>query len=251
MHNKPLITIITITYNAELTIENTILSIINQTYSNIEYIIIDGGSTDGTIDIIKKYENKISKWISEPDKGIYDAMNKGIKMATGEWINFMNAGDTFYHTNTIDMVFSNNVSNYDVVYGGVNMKYENFDKTVWPKHKISRNHPMPFNHQSVFVRTTLYKMNLFDTTYRYAADYNFFCKIYKIARYKEIDQIIANYSVDGVSSTNGIAVNKERIKSNPCIYTYYLHALYYRNWFIKSILNKLGCKKFINTLRKI
>ena len=251
MYNTPLITIVTIVYNAVSTIENTILSIIGQTYSNIEYIIIDGGSTDGTKDIIKKYENKVAKWISEPDKGIYDAMNKGIKMATGEWINFMNAGDTFYHSNTIDNIFSDNLSNYDVVYGAVNMKYEDFDKIIRPKHRISRNHPMPFNHQSVFVRISLHKMNLFDITYRYAADYNFFCKIYKIARYKETDQIIANYSVDGISSTNGIAVNKERIKSNPCIYTYYLHVLYYRNRFIKSILNKLRCKKFINTLRKI
>ena len=95
MNTPPLITIITVAYNAVKDIENTILSVLNQTYPNIEYIIIDGGSTDGTLDIIKKYEDKISYWVSEPDKGIYDAMNKGTLKATGVWLNFMNAGDTF------------------------------------------------------------------------------------------------------------------------------------------------------------
>ena len=97
-----LISIVTVSYNAVLTIEQTILSVINQTYPNVEYIIIDGGSTDGTVDIIKKYEDKIAYWVSEPDKGIYDAMNKGVVVATGEWINFMNAGDIFTDGDVID-----------------------------------------------------------------------------------------------------------------------------------------------------
>jgi glycosyltransferase involved in cell wall biosynthesis len=91
-----------VSYNAVLTIEQTILSVINQTYPHIEYIIIDGGSTDGTVDIIKKYANRIAYWVSEPDKGIYDAMNKGIRTAKGEWINFMNAGDLFYSKDTLE-----------------------------------------------------------------------------------------------------------------------------------------------------
>src|SRR5476649_2919376 len=91
-NEKSLLTVITIVLNGVNILERTILSVINQSYVSIEYIIIDGGSTDGSLDIIKKYESNIDHWISEPDKGLYDAMNKGIKMAKGEWINFMNAG---------------------------------------------------------------------------------------------------------------------------------------------------------------
>ena len=89
----PLISVITVSYNAVSTIEDTILSVINQTYPNIEYIIIDGGSADGTVDIIEKYVDRISYWVSEPDKGIYDAMNKGLKVANGDWAIFMGSDD--------------------------------------------------------------------------------------------------------------------------------------------------------------
>jgi glycosyltransferase involved in cell wall biosynthesis len=105
-YDKPTISVITVTYNAEKTLENTILSVINQTFGDIEYIIVDGGSTDSTLDIIRKYEKKISFWISESDAGIYDAMNKGIKMANGVWINFMNSGDLFVGCNVLRNVFS-------------------------------------------------------------------------------------------------------------------------------------------------
>ena len=111
--NNPKISVVTVCYNAVDLIEETILSVINQTYRNVEYIIIDGASTDGTVDIINKYRDKIAYFVSEPDKGIYDAMNKGIKVATGEWLNFMNAGD----------VFSSNTIVSEVVSSGFDMRH--------------------------------------------------------------------------------------------------------------------------------
>ena len=112
-----LISIVTVSYNAVLTIEQTILSVINQTYPNVEYIIIDGGSTDGTVDIIKKYANKIAYWVSEPDKGIYDAMNKGGIRATGTFIQFHNAGDWLENEYVVEKIFKKNPKNVDVIYG--------------------------------------------------------------------------------------------------------------------------------------
>ena len=102
MRNKPLVSIVTVVYNGENFLEETIKSVINQTYENIEYIIIDGGSTDGTVDIIKKYEDKINYWVSEKDAGIYDAMNKGIEAFKGDYINFLNAGDSYVNNEVLN-----------------------------------------------------------------------------------------------------------------------------------------------------
>ena len=126
--NTPLITVVTVVYNGVEFLEKTILNVLGQDYPNIDYIIIDGGSTDGTLDIIRKYEDKISKWISEPDQGIYDAMNKGIKLATGEWINFMNAGDYFYEKETLYKVFggSERYDGVDILYGNTEYDYLDF-----------------------------------------------------------------------------------------------------------------------------
>ena len=132
MSNIPKISIVTISYNIVSSIEKTILSVISQTYSNIEYIVIDGGSTDGTVDIIKKYSNKISYWVSERDKGIYDAMNKGIEAATGDWINFMNAGDLFFHNNVISEIIPFLDNNVDIIYGDFE-KLSDEDKVLYCK----------------------------------------------------------------------------------------------------------------------
>lgn len=117
MHEKPLISIITVAFNASATIEQTILSVINQTYSAIEYIIIDGASKDGTIDILNKYKSKIALLISEPDQGIYDAMNKAIGLAKGKWLLFMNSGDRLVNDNVINNTFAQSIPDYiDLIY---------------------------------------------------------------------------------------------------------------------------------------
>ena len=157
------VTIITISYNAVLGIERTINSVITQTYSNLQYIIIDGGSTDGTVDIIKKYADKIDYWVSEPDSGIYYAMNKGIAIADGDWINFMNAGDYFVDRNVIEQIFQHNIECTDnVIYGNTIGKYKHGFISEKPEPLVVMNKRLPFCHQSVFVKEQLIKSMPFD-----------------------------------------------------------------------------------------
>ena len=110
------LSIITVTFNAEQTLERTLSSISSQSYPYIEHIIVDGKSTDNTIDLVHKYENDKLKWISEPDKGLYDAMNKGIKMSTGDYLCFLNAGDTFFAADTVELIMQSDEP-ADIIYG--------------------------------------------------------------------------------------------------------------------------------------
>ena len=227
MNNPLLITIVTVAYNAVKDIENTILSVLNQTYPNIECIIIDGGSTDGTLDIIKKYQDKIAYWVSEPDKGIYDAMNKGTLKATGMWLNFMNAGDTFYNEQVLEKVFKDNDwSDTDVIYGDVIIKYSKKEKLkkVWSLTQLEKG--MPFCHQSSFVRATLQRQYLFNTNYKICADYDFFYALYKKKFYfKYTDILIAKFLNGGVSTDaifNLLVENWQIGKKNYKLYFIYL-----------------------------
>ena len=154
MTNYPKVSIITVVYNGIEFLEETIKSVIAQTYPNIEYIIVDGGSKDGTLDIIKKYEAHISKWISEPDKGIYDAMNKGIDLATGDWQNFLNAGDSFVDNNVLEKIFTTNLENITLVYGDIIAIRENGQKlnvnAIELKDDNSIKKGMKVCHQAIF-----------------------------------------------------------------------------------------------------
>lgn len=204
--NHPKISVITVCYNAIDVIEKTILSVLSQTYDNIEYIIVDGGSTDGTVDIIKKYQDRIDKWLSEPDQGIYDAMNKGIGLAKGDYINFMNAGDQFVNNRVLEQLVPYYSSNNDVIYGDCVL--DKFDRRYIYKAKPSwladdRIPSMGFNHQSSFVKTSLAKMYPFDLKYKLAADFNMMVTLFR-AHYSFVyAQIpIVYYNLDGVSSEN-------------------------------------------------
>lgn len=208
-YNKPLITVITVTYNAVSYLEETILSVINQSYANIEYIIIDGNSTDGTLDIIKKYDDKISYWISEPDNGIYDAMNKGIEIATGDWINFMNAGDVFCKKTVIADIFdsSYNYDKVDVIYGD-SLQKDISNNIIYIKSGDDIDnlqfHPI-YRHGASFVRGLVHKKNKFDLTksdiYGFALDfYNIYTLYKKGYRFKKSDNIVLIYLLDGISN---------------------------------------------------
>ncbi len=196
--DRPLISIVTVSFNAVETIEQTILSVVNQMYPNIEYIVIDGGSTDGTVDIIKKYSDKIAYWVSEPDRGIYDAMNKGIDKATGRWINFMNCGDWFYTNDVIQSVVPH-LEKADVFYGNMVIQNGRIRYIVLPESLNRLSEHLVFCHQSAFVRTELLKNNPFDLSYKYVADYALFYRLYK----KGCDFLYANITINYYEIDNG------------------------------------------------
>lgn len=194
-----LVSIVTIVFNDVRNIERTIQSVVNQTYSPIEYIVIDGGSNDGTTEVIKKYSEKIDVLITEKDKGIYDAMNKGIKAATGQWIAFMNSNDTFHSATTIEDVFMSNFDSYDVVYGNFSASNRN-NIVIKPRLLNEFWVGMPFNHQATFVRTDLHKKEPFQLKYKVSAVYAFFFLLYtKQCSFKYLDITVADYDMTGIS----------------------------------------------------
>ncbi|MDP4266624.1 MAG: glycosyltransferase family 2 protein [Bacteroidota bacterium] len=180
--SRPQISIITVVFNSEKYLEGTILSIINQTYKNIQYIIIDGGSTDSTVDIIKKYEDQIYYWVSEPDKGLYDAMNKGMNKATGEYLWFINSGDKIFEKDTVESIFSEKKDYTDIYYGETVITDENNNiigmrrlKTPESLNWKSFQKGMLVCHQAIIVRRNVtVPINI---NYRHSADFDWIIRI--------------------------------------------------------------------------
>lgn len=233
--SQPLITVVTVVYNAESTLEQTILSVINQNYDNVEYILVDGASTDGTLDIIKKYEDKIDYWISEPDKGIYDAMNKGIDLASGIWINFMNAGDEFYTVNVVEDCVSCMKLNY-CYYGDYyddrlkNIIVEKNRKNIWLSNIC---------HQTIFYYTDIIKKNKFNLKYKILADYALNLFLFTQIDFVYIDIIVAKYEGNGVS----IQVRDEQFYKD---YNFMIVKYYgVRNFFLFLLLRLIRKSKTI------
>ena len=252
MKENPKISVVTVCYNAVDTIEKTILSVINQTYQNIEYIIIDGASTDGTVDIINKYRDKIGYFVSEPDKGIYNAMNKGIKVATGEWINFMNAGDAFFSNSVVTEVVKNIEKGSIIIYGDTMVHYSEGKKLYKPIPLDNIEKKMFFNHQSSFANTACMKNYLFDESYKLCADYKFHYDIYKKGmKFQYVQVVIANYDgQNGASSTHYPLLLKEygrvqgRTKSPKWnVFCYFKIFLYYLKSMIKMFVPEQLLKK--------
>lgn len=218
--------VITVCRNAGNFLEPTMLSVLNQTYDNIAYVIVDGASTDGTLEVIRKYEKRLATWVSEPDNGIYDAMNKGLRMARKlmkddetVWANFMNAGDRFDEPETIQRLFGKDGAlqlsekrNKLLVIGGNTRDYYN-DSTFRIHYAESAEvlpYKLAFSHQSCFVRMGKMPCNVsfndnwyFNTHYKFAADYNLLHAIYKKCGkdvFLIVNQIIACYMQDGSTS---------------------------------------------------
>lgn len=255
------VSVITVVFNGVDIIENTIKSVINQTYDNLEYIIIDGGSTDGTVDIIKKYEDKISFWTSEPDKGIYDAMNKSIDRLSGLWVNFMNAGDYFYSDRSIDDIFQegNNYSIYAAVYGDAEYRLKRFSY-IRPAYDCDNNHFMPFSHQAAFVRADIAKKNKFNLKYRIAADTEFFLRLNREGYLlKHIEVIVCSYDArEGFSMHNEVKHAREFIdmqieygapKESP-YFKKYLRSAYIRQYLRMIVPDKIWQRMRENKIMK-
>jgi len=254
----PLITIITVVYNGEKFLEKTILSVINQTYSNIEYIIIDGGSTDRTLDIIRKYEHAIDYWISEIDEGIYHAMNKGIVLATGKWLNFMNADDYFVHADVIRSIKLDD--KFEFIYGNIIIKDEDYE--IKSGSEVNLKIPIYKSlcfHQAVFAKKKLYiKFDSFRTDLKIASDYDFFVKVFnnKIS-VKYVDYCVAVMRVGGVSSKFITASINEKLKIVKENYDliYYIKAVFYSyiyEWprnYIRLILYRFNLIKYWRKIR--
>lgn len=180
--DKPLITVITVVFNGAEHLEQTILSVIGQTYDNVEYILIDGGSTDKTLDIVHKYEHAIDYWVSEKDGGIYDAMNKGLKLATGDYIGMLNSDDWLKLT-AFKLIAESFFPDIDFIYGDVFITDTNGNilNIKLAEHPIEKALPyrMPFSHQTFYSKRSVFKkINGYKTTeYKIAADHELICRI--------------------------------------------------------------------------
>lgn len=228
MISKPLISIITVVFNGENHLEETIKSVINQTYENIEYIIIDGGSTDGTLEIIKKYEDRLAYWISEKDAGLYDAMNKGVKLITGDFVNFLNADDTIYAKDTIENIVKH-INDSDSVYFSRANVVGDTVSWVYPAMEVEDIHKwlkwnLP-NHQSMFFPKKFYKKYLYDTRLSIGADDDY--KLFALKNYNVefIDLQYVEFKRGGVSSNHkSVYLLIQRIKES------YLRNFKHKRW---------------------
>lgn len=246
---KPLISIITVVYNGEKYLEETTLSVLNQTYNNIEYIVIDGGSTDGTLEIIRKYEDTIDYWVSETDKGIYDAMNKGLQACSGEYVWFINAGDMIFGNNTVKTMIQF-CCDADVFYGDnqlINQNGENVKVAKAPSEVNWRSflHGMVVSHQAIVIRRNL--VNLYDLQYKYVSDHDWVINSLKKAeKICNIHAPMSKYLLGGFSDQNfyGCWNDKFKIVKKHYGFSGYLLTLWY--YFIAR--TKLVVKKILNKI---
>lgn len=255
---SPLISIVTPVFNNEKYLEGTILSVINQTYKNIEYIIIDGGSTDGTIDIIKKYDRFLSYWISEPDNGIYDAQNKGINLSSGEYIAILNSDDWYFDNTVVERIATTitNSNGIDFIYANANI-IKNTGNVI--KFNSSINNLKYFNsipHPSLFLKREIYlKLGGFNLRYKISADYDLIIRLYKNnCRCTKLDYTIVNIRQGGESFRNRLTlkenfeIRKHNKLRNPFTNYYkYIFSIFRHSLF--NLVDIFLTKRLINSLR--
>lgn len=246
-HPTPRFSIITVTYNAQKVLEDTIQSVISQTYHQVEYIIIDGASRDNTLTIIEKYRSRISQVVSEPDKGLYDAMNKGISLATGDYICFLNAGDSFHNNHTLQRMVHSIHSNEwpDILYGEtalvdaerhfLRMRRLSAPEVLnWKSFKQG----MLVCHQAFFAKRTL--VEPYHLEYRFSADFDWCIRVMKKARTLHNTHLtLIDYLDEGMTTQNRKASLKERFRIMTKHYGL-LSTTAQHIWFIVRLLTKPG-----------
>lgn len=247
LHVYPKFSIITVTYNAANVLDDTIQSIITQTYKNYEYIIIDGNSQDDTLNIIDKYKEHITKVISEPDKGLYDAMNKGIDLSTGDYLCFLNAGDALHEDDTLHCIVRNLITKDlpDIIYGETQVvdKEGHFiymrrlrapQKLNWKSFKNG----MLVCHQAFFARRDLAIKERYDLKYKFSADFDWCIRVMKHAkRIHNSHLTIIDYLNEGMTTQNHKASLKERfriMKKHYGLFSTVIHHI----WFVFRTIYK-------------
>lgn len=243
------ISIITVTFNCETVIEKTLLSIIKQNYPCKEIIIIDGKSTDNTLDIIKKYKDNINVIISEKDKGIFDAMNKGIKYATGDWIIFMNAGDHFTSesvlVNISDLLTD---SECGVIFGPHFLHFNASERLIDDKPFFEQNSKyrnMGFSHQSCLVRKKLAEKYKFDADFRLSADYKMIWNLYYDEKVKFLK---SKYPISVMDDNSGETIsNYKRHLIEECEICGFKSSVY-RSFFIQMKYIEFRLKRFVKRM---
>ena len=215
-NNKMKYSVVTINYNNHVGLRQTIESVVSQTYDDYEYIIIDGGSTDGSVDVINMYANEIYYWVSEKDHGIYHAMNKGVNHSHGDYCIFMNSGDTFYDNRVLEIV-SRCLTNEDILVGKVVIDDQNHIISPPPMsgqmtlyHLYSGSIP----HQGAFIKTDLLRKYPYDETLKISSDWKFFVQtlILDNCSIRYIDEFVACYDMNGFSAANPKLMREEKDK---------------------------------------
>lgn len=221
---NPLVSIVTVCYNSEKTISQTMESVLNQTYSHIEYIIVDGDSTDNTLEIVKRQEEAflekgyILKIVSEPDKGIYDAMNKGVRLSSGEIVGIINSDDWYEYDAIEKVVEAYNNKKFDVLYGDllIHKQSGTFVKRAHLRKILSTRH---WNHPTTFIAKSIYKDYCYSLESGIYADWDLILKLRKIGKkFVIINRVLANFRFGGISNKKSLNLTMDRVKLRYAIY---------------------------------
>lgn len=256
------LSVVTVCRNAEKCIKKTIESVLNQTATDYEYIILDGASSDATISIVESYRDDFLKkgisyiWVSEPDNGIYDAMNKSLDKASGEWILFMNSGDMFYDEEVVDKLFIEDNNEYDIVYGDVLITENNKFKFNAAGNMDDQGLFSPICHQGMMTRTSTLKKYRYNKEYKLAADYDAMIRMHKDKKkFKKINIIVAIFEIGGISYKNSSRYLKEMYRARNNVGIKHKEKLFLSNarldfyLGLREICKKVMKKSFYSQIR--